>query len=81
MSNRVINILVPIISIIIGLIAGAVVMFISGYDPIKGYSALWNGIFGDMWTIGNSIRTITPYILAGLLSVQVYSTLGLKGNY
>ena len=36
MSNRVINILVPIISIIIGLIAGAVVMAVSGYDPIKG---------------------------------------------
>ena len=84
MSNRVINVLVPIISIIIGLIAGAIVMAVSGYDPIKGYSALWNGIFGDMWTIGNSIRTITPYILAGLAVAFAFRTglfnIGVEGQ-
>ena len=84
MSNRVINILVPVVSIIIGLISGAIVMAVSGYDPIKGYVALWNGIFGDMWTIGNSIRTITPYILAGLAVAFAFRTglfnIGVEGQ-
>ncbi len=38
MSNRAINLLVPVISIILGLIVGAIVMIFSGYDPIQGIS-------------------------------------------
>ena len=66
MSNRLINLLVPIVSIIAGLFVGAIVMWVSGYDPVQGYVALWNGIFGDSYTIGETIRQISPYILAGL---------------
>ncbi|MBO0585723.1 ABC transporter permease [Sporosarcina sp. E16_8] len=66
MSNRFVNILVPIISIILGLLVGAAVMWFSGYNPVMGYIALWNGIFGDMYSIGETIRQISPYILAGL---------------
>jgi len=84
MSNRVINILVPIISIIIGLIVGAIVMVVSGYDPVQGYSALWTGIFGDSYSIGNTIRQITPYILAGLAVAFAFRTglfnIGVEGQ-
>ncbi|MFJ7950594.1 ABC transporter permease [Lysinibacillus sp. NPDC096418] len=84
MSNRVINILVPIISIIIGLIVGAIVMLVSGYDPVEGYLALWTGIFGDSYSIGNTIRQITPYILAGLAVAFAFRTglfnIGVEGQ-
>ncbi len=60
MSNRVINILVPVISIILGLLVGALVMLFSGYDPIAGYIALWNGIFGDSYAIGETITANQP---------------------
>lgn len=84
MSNRLVNILVPAISIIVGLIVGAVVMLVSGYDPIVGYQALWNGIFGDAYTIGNTIRQITPYILAGLAVAFAFRTglfnIGVEGQ-
>lgn len=84
MSERLLNILVPIVSIIIGIIAGAIVMLVSGYNPVDGYIALWNGIFGDMWTIGNSIRTITPYILSGLAVAFAFRTglfnIGVEGQ-
>lgn len=66
MSTRATNLLVPVISVILGLLVGAIVMLVSGYDPIEGYAALWDGIFGDLYTIGETIRQITPYILAGL---------------
>ena len=66
MSNRVTNILVPLFSVILGLLVGAIIMLVSGYNPIIGYKALWDGIFGDMYTIGETLRQITPYLLAGL---------------
>lgn len=84
MSNRMINILVPIISVILGLIVGAIVMLLSGYDPLAGYTALWNGIFGDTYTIGETIRQITPYILAGLAVAFAFRTglfnIGVEGQ-
>ncbi|WP_332648257.1 ABC transporter permease [Lysinibacillus sp. 54212] len=84
MSNRIINILVPIISVILGLIVGAIVMLVSGYDPVAGYIALWNGIFGDTYTIGETIRQITPYILAGLAVAFAFRTglfnIGVEGQ-
>jgi general nucleoside transport system permease protein len=84
MSNRLVNILVPIISIILGLLVGAAVMWFSGYDPIAGYIALWNGIFGNMYSIGETIRQISPYILAGLAVAFAFRTglfnIGVEGQ-
>jgi len=84
MSNRLVNILVPVISVILGLLVGAIVMLVSGYDPVAGYSALWNGIFGDVYSIGETIRQITPYILAGLAVAFAFRTglfnIGVEGQ-
>lgn len=84
MNNRVVNILVPTISVVIGLIVGAIVMLLSGYNALEGYSALWNGIFGDSYTIGETIRQITPYILAGLAVAFAFRTglfnIGVEGQ-
>lgn len=59
-------ILIPIISVLLGIIAGAIIMLVSGYNPITGYSALFRGAFGDAYAIGETIRRTTPYILSGL---------------
>lgn len=84
MSNRAVNILVPIISVILGLIVGAIVMEVSGYNAIEGYIALWNGIAGDSYTIGETIRQITPYILSGLAVAFAFRTglfnIGVEGQ-
>ncbi|TQR20983.1 ABC transporter permease [Psychrobacillus vulpis] len=84
MSNRLVNILVPVISVILGLLVGAIVMLVSGYDPVKGYTALWNGIFGDSYAIGETIRQITPYLLSGLAVAFAFRTglfnIGVEGQ-
>lgn len=84
MSNRVVNLLIPIISIILGLLVGAVVMLLSGHDPVTGYIALWNGIFGSSYSIGETIRQISPYILAGLAVAFAFRTglfnIGVEGQ-
>lgn len=84
MSNRVLRILVPIISIFLGLLVGAIVMWLSGYDAIKGYTALWHGIFGSSYSIGETIRQISPYLLAGLAVAFAFRTglfnIGVEGQ-
>ncbi|WP_010530686.1 ABC transporter permease [Lentibacillus jeotgali] len=65
-ANRLFNILVPVISVLIGLLAGALMMLGFGYNPITGYAALWNGAFGDLYYFGETIRQVTPYIFTGL---------------
>ncbi|MFB1049512.1 ABC transporter permease [Paraliobacillus sp. JSM ZJ581] len=65
-SNRLFNLLVPIISVLLGLVAGAIIMFAFGYNPIEGYLALWDGAFGNSYFFGETIRQVTPYILTGL---------------
>lgn len=59
-------------------------MVVSGYDPVKGYIALWNGIFGDTYAIGETIRQISPYILAGLAVAFAFRTglfnIGVEGQ-
>ncbi|MCA1023124.1 ABC transporter permease [Halobacillus litoralis] len=65
-SNRMINILIPVLSVLLGLAAGAVIMLIFGYNPVDGFVALWRGAFGDSYFFGETIRQVTPYILSGL---------------
>lgn len=84
MSNKVLKILVPLISIALGLLVGAIVMIFSGYDPVQGYIALWNGIFGSSYSMGETIRQISPYLLAGLAVAFAFRTglfnIGVEGQ-
>lgn len=78
------KILVPVISIILGLLVGAIVMVLSGYDPIKAYIALWDGIFGSPYEMGETVRQISPYLLAGLAVAFAFRTglfnIGVEGQ-
>nr|WP_026680954.1 ABC transporter permease [Priestia megaterium] len=73
-SNKWFNILVPIISVFIGILAGAIIMVGFGYNPIQGYVALFNGAFGDPYFFGETIRQTTPYILTGLAIAFAFRT-------
>src|SRR5690625_335040 len=74
MNSRYFNILVPIISVLLGLLIGGIVMLASGYNPIDGFKALWMGAFGDAYYIGETIRQVIPYILTGLAVAFAFRT-------
>lgn len=84
MFNRVQSILIPVISVILGLIIGAIVMIFSGFNPLEGYSALLKGAVGDSFYLGETIRQITPYIFAGLAVAFAFRTglfnIGVEGQ-
>lgn len=65
-QNRFFALLVPTISVLLGLLVGAIIMLLSGHNPIQAYTSLWNGAFGDAFTIGETVRRITPLIFTGL---------------
>src|SRR5699024_12231103 len=64
--SRFFPILIPIIAVLLGLIVGALLMLGFGYSPIEGYASLWDGVFGDWYVVGETIRQVTPLILTGL---------------
>ncbi len=83
-SNRTKNIIVPIIAVLLGMLVGTIIMLITGYDPVAAFGALWNGAFGDSYFTGETIRQITPYILAGLAVAFAFRTglfnIGVEGQ-
>ncbi len=50
----------------IGLIGGAIIMLIFGYNPISAYTALFLGGFGDLYGFSDTLAHATPLILTAL---------------
>lgn len=57
---------VALFSVLFGLIIGAVIMLIFGYNPISGYTALLGSAFGSTQDIGSVLIQMTPLILTAL---------------
>ena len=57
---------VPFVAIILGLLLGALIMLIGGYDPMLAYASLISKIFGSSYDVGEALRTIVPLMMSGL---------------
>lgn len=53
-------------AVILGLIAGFILMLVMGYNPVDGYLYLFKGGLMNIQRIGNALATATPLILTGL---------------
>jgi general nucleoside transport system permease protein len=84
MSNRVKNIIVPIIAVLLGILVGTIIMIVTGYNALAAFIALWNGAFGEVYYFGEVIRQVTPLILAGLSVAFAFRTglfnIGVEGQ-
>ncbi|MED3573351.1 ABC transporter permease [Cytobacillus praedii] len=84
MSSRMKNIIVPVLAVLLGIIVGTIIMLITGYDAGAAFIALWDGAFGDIYYTGETIRQVTPYILAGLAVGFAFKTglfnIGVEGQ-
>jgi len=76
---------VPLIAILLGLIVGAVIMLIGGYDPILAYSSLLKTVFGNRYDFGETLTVITPILFTGLAVAFAFRTglfnIGAEGQY
>lgn len=84
MSKHLQKISVPLISVLLGLLLGAVVMFLFGYDPFWGYEGLFSNAFGSLKNVGEILRSMGPLILTGLgfavASRAGFFNIGLSGQ-
>lgn len=83
-SNRFVQIFVPVIAAVLGLICAGIIMLVFGHSPIEGFRALFTGIFGSPQAIGEALRAAAPLILAGLSVAFAYKTglfnIGVEGQ-
>ena len=66
MSKKTQQIAVPLISVVLGIVLGAIVMWAFGYDAIWGYESLFKTAFGSLRSLGEISRAMGPLILIGL---------------
>ena len=66
MSKKVQNWAVPLIAVLLGMLIGAVLMLIFGYDPFWAYYDLFSTAFGSLKNIGEILRAMSPLILIAL---------------
>ncbi|SCH99224.1 MULTISPECIES: ABC transporter permease [unclassified Romboutsia] len=78
-------ILFSLISIVLGLIVGAIALLIAGFNPIDAYSAMITGVIGKPKFIAWTIIRSTPLILTGLSIAFAYKTglfnIGAEGQF
>ncbi|GBC68923.1 hypothetical protein HRbin01_00612 [archaeon HR01] len=55
-----------LLAVVIGLIGGAILMLLYGYDVGVAYSALFRGAFGDVSGLLETLAFATPLIMTGL---------------
>jgi general nucleoside transport system permease protein len=67
-------IIIALVSIFLGLLAGAVFMAVTGHNPLEGYKFLFRGGLMNIERIGNTLATATPLILTGLAVAFAFNT-------
>lgn len=77
--------LISLLAVVIGLLIGALVMLIMGYNPIIGFGAIFGGVFGGPYYLGETLRAVTPLIFAGLAVAFAFRTglfnIGVEGQF
>jgi len=59
-------ILVQVVAVLLALLIGAIILLISGANPIEAYAALFRGAFGSPVALGRTLEKATPLIFSGL---------------
>jgi simple sugar transport system permease protein len=57
---------VPVLAVAVALVIGAVIIAISGVEPLSAYGALLRGGLGNARAIGRTLEKATPLIFGGL---------------
>lgn len=70
------KVLVPFLSVLLGFMAGALVMLVSGHNPIEAYAALLKGagFFGNVKRFGDTLLNTTTLLLTGLSVAFAFKT-------
>jgi simple sugar transport system permease protein len=65
---------IGIISVLLGLLAGGILMLFTGNNPVEGYGYLFAGGLMNLERLGNTLAMATPLILTGLSVAFAFRT-------
>ncbi|MFW6381801.1 MAG: ABC transporter permease [Bacillota bacterium] len=68
------NLMMPVIAVIVGFIAGAIFMLTIGSDPVEAYIVLWHSTFGSFRDLASTLVNSTPLIFTGLAVAFAFRT-------
>ena len=75
----------PLVAIFISVIAGGILVYSFGNDPIVAYTAMIKGSLGDWNKFGETLVTVTPLILTGLSIAFAFKcnlfNIGVEGQF
>ncbi len=66
--------MLALVAVVLGLIAGAILIAVTGNNPIEGYFYLFRGGLMNIQRIGDTLATATPLILTGLSVAFAFKT-------
>ena len=73
-----------IVTLFLALMIGAIIVGLSGKDPINAYNVLLNSAFGSQQAIANTLLAATPLILTGLATMVAFRAgifnIGVEGS-
>ncbi len=79
------SILVPVASVILALVVGAIIILCLGKNPIQGYALLFSGSLGGVSRIAQTLMSACPLIFTALCASFAYKcgvfNLGGQGQY
>lgn len=77
--------LIPLVAFVLSVILSALIMLISGYNPITAFSVIMKGAFGSFTSFSNTLIQATPLIFTGLAYMIAKKTtminLGVEGDF
>lgn len=83
--NKIIKTIVPLFSILMALLTGAILISLIGGNPMEAYSFLLKGAFGSKANIGETFVKATPLIFTALAATFAYKcgvfNLGGQGQF
>ncbi len=84
MSDRFQKIAVPLLSVVLGIVFGAIIMMAFGFNPIAGYSAMIKGSLFTPFYMGQTLRLAAPLIVIALgfavANTAGFFNIGLSGQ-
>ena len=72
MKSKMVNILVPLISILMAFVIGCAIIAVLGANPAVALRALFVGAFGSARNVGTTLARSTPLIFTGLCACFAY---------
>jgi simple sugar transport system permease protein len=60
------SVIIQVVAVLLAVLIGAVILLVSGANPIQAYTALLRGSFGTVTALGRTLEKATPLIFSGL---------------